>query len=192
MVSEPFLWLSGSCGHLRRSSAALAFIRSSLSEASHRRHAHSTCNTQISTFCAFNCQTTGIERQNGQSWAKPNQERPKTASHAPPRASWSFCLMSTCRHASPRASTRRLYLPRASRAPHASVTRTYTPHAPAAASLPATSALGDVTLPRQPLTIDSDRWPLTLTIVKNFQPDLFCLVFRVDSDFELRFCIWGL
>ena len=64
MVSEPFLWLSGSCGHLRRSSAALAFIQSSLSEASHRRHDHSTCNTRISTFCAFNCQRKGIERQN--------------------------------------------------------------------------------------------------------------------------------
>ena len=42
MVSESFLKLSGSCGHLRRSSAALAFIQSSLSEASHRRHTHST------------------------------------------------------------------------------------------------------------------------------------------------------
>ena len=95
MVLESFLWLSGSCGHLRRSSAALAFIQSSLSKASHRRHAHSTCNTQISTFCAFNCQIKGIERQNSQSRAKPNQERPETASHAPPRAGWSFCLTST-------------------------------------------------------------------------------------------------
>ncbi|KAK4591695.1 hypothetical protein RGQ29_016221 [Quercus rubra] len=42
------------------------------------------CNTRISTFCAFNCQITGIERQNIQSRAKPNQERPETASHAPP------------------------------------------------------------------------------------------------------------
>ena len=35
----------------------------------------------------------------------------------------------------------------------------------------------------------STRQPLTLTIVKNFQPDLSCSVFCVDSDFELHFCI---
>ena len=109
MVSEPFLWLSGSCGHLRRSSAALAFIQSSLSEASHCRHTHSTCNTRISTFCVFNCQRKGIERQNSQSRAKPNQERSETASHVPPRAGWSFDLTSTCstcRHAPSVLATR--------------------------------------------------------------------------------------
>ena len=149
MVSESFLWLSGSCGHLRRSSAALAFIQLSLSEASHRRHTHSTCNTWISTFCAFNCQRTGIERQNSQSQAKPNQERLETASHAPPRAVWSFCL----------TSTRRLYLPRA---PTRQSTLT---HTPAATSFPATLALGDVTLPRQHTSsVDRWLWPLTLIV----------------------------
>ena len=180
MVSEPFLWLSGSCGHLRRSSVALAFIQSSLSEASYRRHAHSTCNTRISTFCAFNCQRTGIERQNSQSRVKPNQERPEIASHAPPRAGWSFCLTST--------RSTRCHAP-----PTRQTTFTHAPHASAATSLPTTSALGDVTLPRQHMSsVDLWLWPLTLTIVKNFQPDLFCSVFRVDSDFKLRFCIWGL
>ena len=33
------------------------------------------------------------------------------------------------------------------------------------------------------------RQPLTLTIVKKFQQDLSCSVFRVDSDFELHFYI---
>ena len=47
-------------------------------------------------------------------------------------------------------------------APHAPYTRqstrTHAPHAPAAASLPATSALGDVTLPHQHTSaVDSDR-----------------------------------
>ena len=72
----------------------------------------------------------------------------------------------TARNCITRASTRRLkFLPhehvlhalsRAAgtcHAPHAPYThqstRTHAPHAPAAASLPATSALGDVTLPRQ-------------------------------------------
>ena len=173
MVSEPFLWLFGSCGHLRHSSAALAFIQSSLSEASHRRHAHSTCNTQTSTFCAFNCQTTGIERQNGQSRAKPNQEWTETASHALPRAGWSFCLTSTCythRHAPPRAATRRLYLPRASRALHAPV------HAHSRATRACCCFSPYHVIPRWrhtatsahvsswplTLTIDFDRWPLTV------------------------------
>ena len=182
MVSEPFLWLFGSCGHLRRSSAALAFIRSSLLEVSHRSHAHSTYNTRISTFCAFNCQRTGIERQNSQSWAKPNQERPDTASHAPPRADWSFCLTSA-------RSTRRRYLPRALRALHTPV------HAHSRATRACCCFSSCHVSPRWCHTATSThiiRWPLTLTIVKNFQPDLFCSVFRVDSDFELRFCIWGL
>ena len=61
------------------------------------------------------------------------------------------------RHAPPHVVTRRWYLPRASRAHTRQSTRTHAPHAPAAASLPATSALGDVTLPRHPLTVDSDR-----------------------------------
>ena len=184
MVSEPFLWLFGSCGHLRRSSATFAFIQSSLSEASHRRHAHSTCNTRISMFCAFNCQRKGIERQNSQSRAKPNQEWPEN------------CIT--------RASTRRLkFLPHEHtlHAPSVPATRLTRPHAPihahsratraCYASLLAMSALGDVTLPRQHTSF-VDRWPLTLTIVKIFQQDLFCSVFRVDSDFELSFCIWGL
>ena len=192
MVSEPFLWLSGSCGHLQRSSATLAFIQLSLSEASHRRHAHSTCNTRISTFYAFNCQTTGIERQNGQSRAKPNQERPETASHAPPRASWSFCLTSTRSHAPPRAAC-------TCHAPHAPTRASHAPHAPAAALSSyhvsprwRHTATSSVDRWLWSLTLTADCWPLTLTIVKNFQPDLFCSVFRIDSDFELRFYIWGL
>ena len=94
------------------------------------------CNTRISTFYAFNCQRTGIERQNSQSRAKPNQERPETVSHAPAEVSAS-------RARAPRAVS-------TCHAPHTPPTRQSTlTHAPAAASLPATSALGDVTLPRQ-------------------------------------------
>ena len=179
MVSEPFLWLSSSCGHLRRSSAALAFIQPSLSEASHCRHAHSTCNTRISTFYAFNCQRTGMKRQNNQSQAKPNQERPETASHAPPRAGWSFCL----------TSTRRRYLPRASCAPHAPI-HAYSRTTRATRACCCFSSCH--VSPRWRHTATSAhviRWPLTLTIVKIFQQNLFCSVFRVDSDFELHFCI---
>ena len=87
----------------------------------------------------------------------PSKTQPRTAKNCITRASTRLLKFLPHEHTPPRVSTRRLYLPRASRAPHASVTRTHTPHAPAAASLPATSALGDVTLPRQPLTIDSDR-----------------------------------
>ena len=182
MVSEPFLWLSDFCGHLRRSSAALAFIQSSLSEASRRRHAHSTYDTRISTFCAFNCQRKVIERQNNQSQAKPNQEGPETESHTPPWAGWSFCLKST-------RSMRR-------HAPSVSATCLTRHHAPVPRSLTRLLRFASCHVsPRWRHTATSShviRWPLTLTIVKNFQQDLFCSVFRVDSDFELRFCIWGL
>ena len=103
------------------------------------------CNTRISTFCAFNCQRTGIERQKSQSRAKPNQERPETASHAPHAPA----EVSASQARAPRTATRHQYLPRASRAPTRQSTLTHAPHAPAVASLPATSTLGDVTLPRQ-------------------------------------------
>ena len=84
-----------------------------------------------------------------------SKTQPRTARNCITRASTRWLKFLPHEHAPPRAATRRWYLPCASRAPHASVTRTHAPHAPAAASLPATSALGDVTLPRQPLTIDS-------------------------------------
>ena len=164
MVSEPFLWFSGSCGYLRRSSAALVFIQSSLSEASHRRHAHSTCNTRISTFCAFNYQRKGIERQNSQSQAKPNQERPEIATHAPPRVGWSFCLMSTRSihlHAPPRAvSICHVPLrtsPMLTHAPHAPTAFRFLPHKPYVTSQCHVST-------RHPLTVDSDRWLWLLTV----------------------------
>ena len=83
----------------------------------------------------------------------------------------------------------------------------HTPHAPATRATRAPTRLLSFTYchvsPRvtshchvsthQPLTVEFDqtvdRWPLTLTKVKTFQQDLPYSVFRIDSEFELRFCI---
>ena len=127
----------------------------------------------------------------------PSKTQPRTARNCITRAPTrrlKFLPHKHALHTPPRAVTCRQYLPRA---PTRQTTLTHVPHTPAAESLPATSALSDVTHATSAhvsswpltLTVDFDRWPLTLTIVKIFQQDLFYSVFRVDSDFELHFCI---
>ena len=75
----------------------------------------------------------------------PSKTQPRTARNCITRASTrrlKFLPHEHALHAPPRAVC-------TCHAPHAPVTRTHAPHAPVAASLPATLALGDVTLPRQ-------------------------------------------
>ena len=117
---------------------------------------------------------------------KNGQKKHHTRPHAPPEF-----------FASRARATRAVLL---THAPHAPVqqapTRPYAlSRAPRArlVSRTATSAL----VWRQHMSFVNqtvDCWPLTLTVdqVKIFQQDLSCSVFRVDSNFGLRFYIWGL
>ena len=137
-------------------------------------------------FCWSNYQSQGTNWQIFRSRAKPNKELLETTLHAPPRASRSFCLTSTrccvwtC--ARNRDFTR---FPRAYFVSRTDMSALGWRHT-------ATSAHVSI-LSRWPSHWHwPDRWPLTLTKVKIFQRDLSCSVFRVDSDFGLCFCIWGL
>ena len=86
------------------------------------------------------------------------------------------------------------------RAPTRQSTLTHAPHVPAAASLPTTSALGDVTLPRQhtsavyhwlwSLTLIVDRWLWPLTV--DFDHSQNFSTWPVLLSFSRRFRFWAL
>ena len=112
----------------------------------------------------------------------PSKTQPRTARKHFTRAAWSFCLTSTrstCRHAPSLATTRQL------RFTDCHVSPSVTSHCHVI-----TCHL--LTWPDRWLWLDLWLWPLTVDQVKIFQQDLSCSVFRVDSDFGLRFYIWGI
>ena len=166
MVLEPLLWPSGI---FWRSSATLAFIGS---------HRQKRVTAATPNHCLSDLVYSSIKSSNHRydviDQTSPIKTQPEIAPKELPRA------LTHCPKFLPAVT--RLYTH------HYPISRTFTHHS----LLRCHVSPSDVSTHHPSVVSIRWLWPPPLTVVKNFQNGLSCLVFRIDFDFRLRFFIWDL